>query len=698
MTDSERTSSDSKVSRDATPVSSLLETALRHYRAGHYSIALTALEQAAKEHPENETIELAMVYLRTNMVALKARDAGMPVKTPEPPPFFLSDEPSDARTDEERVGRGLPTSFTMELDAELPQPEEAKGPPNAADHHPTPGPISSVELEAMLPDNSETSDEALPGFGEETDSSNDSRRGSPLELDALPPEDSEEISLESFGDINESVSAESISAESSPSGETSPPIDDVAATDEDEPDDLFSQDDLDLLASDDEAVEALSTQGEADRLEADQRETVRIKPAPMKPAGDVFSEDEPTIARTSQQTSVPSAFASAVAQAQQKQSPARAVSQDPQINVVFDAAPSKAPVEPSSMTITGMPLPDFLREESTEGIDRGVLQHDSSHHDFLEEEAKTTTRNHAPADADSFDEAPTIAKDYTGRHARADEVPTTVRQSSPDSANAFDEAPTISRESAQPESDAFDDAPTIARQELSHQDSEFPEQAPTRMRHPDHSTITGDGDWTAAPAVQPELTDSIPSAAPNDQIPQSGEQSPLLPTNQDSLSLAPSDVPDGMLSESETIERDTWRRRKDQGRPRPQDLLEEAKHLFDNGEHTKSLELCMRVAPVLEESADLDRLIRENEEILTSRYVVQLGGLEAVPLVTFEGQDLQALGMDHKKAFLLTRIDGILTIDEILMISGMSRLETARSLMELKLAGLLSIDDGNEEA
>ncbi len=153
----------------------------------------------------------------------------------------------------------------------------------------------------------------------------------------------------------------------------------------------------------------------------------------------------------------------------------------------------------------------------------------------------------------------------------------------------------------------------------------------------------------------------------------------------------PADVPPPDYDEEEpTLERDTWRRKK-KGQRDPRDLLAEARELFDAGEHTRSLELCRELEPILEDDEELLDLLRQNEEILASSLLAQVGGPDAVPSVTVDAEQVAQLALDHREAFLLTRIDGMLTVDEVLVISGMSRYEAAQCLLTLVQEGLVTV-------
>jgi hypothetical protein len=79
-------------------------------------------------------------------------------------------------------------------------------------------------------------------------------------------------------------------------------------------------------------------------------------------------------------------------------------------------------------------------------------------------------------------------------------------------------------------------------------------------------------------------------------------------------------------------------------------------------------------------------------ERLEQFYVSRVGSLTRVPIVTVRDVDLRWLGLDHRAGFLLSRIDGHASLEEVLDVSGMPRLEALRTLVELCDAGALSFD------
>jgi hypothetical protein len=68
--------------------------------------------------------------------------------------------------------------------------------------------------------------------------------------------------------------------------------------------------------------------------------------------------------------------------------------------------------------------------------------------------------------------------------------------------------------------------------------------------------------------------------------------------------------------------------------------------------------------------------------------LTDLAPKDAVPAFR-SAAPLAALGLGPEEGFVLSRIDGLLSIDEILDVCGMPRLEAYRYLCQLFLRGIL---------
>ena len=88
-------------------------------------------------------------------------------------------------------------------------------------------------------------------------------------------------------------------------------------------------------------------------------------------------------------------------------------------------------------------------------------------------------------------------------------------------------------------------------------------------------------------------------------------------------------------------------------------------------------------------SALAQKLIHRNRDAIMAVFQSFLGDLDRQPALARPLHELASAPISPRAAFLLSRIDGMLTIDEILDVSGMPRLEAYRHLTQLFLRGIL---------
>jgi hypothetical protein len=83
--------------------------------------------------------------------------------------------------------------------------------------------------------------------------------------------------------------------------------------------------------------------------------------------------------------------------------------------------------------------------------------------------------------------------------------------------------------------------------------------------------------------------------------------------------------------------------------------------------------------------ADLEapRYAQSCRDVLTQMYSARLGSLDRVVAVAVPSDQIRWLTLDHRAGFLLSLIDGGITADQILDISGMPRLDALRIMYQL---------------
>ena len=88
-------------------------------------------------------------------------------------------------------------------------------------------------------------------------------------------------------------------------------------------------------------------------------------------------------------------------------------------------------------------------------------------------------------------------------------------------------------------------------------------------------------------------------------------------------------------------------------------------------------------------SALAQKLIHRNRDAIMTAFQSYIGDLSRAPLLARPLHELASAPISPRAAFLLSRVDGTMSIDEILDVSGMPRLEAFRYLSQLLLRGIL---------
>ena len=118
-------------------------------------------------------------------------------------------------------------------------------------------------------------------------------------------------------------------------------------------------------------------------------------------------------------------------------------------------------------------------------------------------------------------------------------------------------------------------------------------------------------------------------------------------------------------------------------------LIERARRAHDEHHHAVAvlaIDLALDEDPA---SAVAQKLIHSHHELFHRIYNSYLGDLREVPSLALAMESIPVDELDHRAAFLLSRVDGVLTIDDVLDVSGMPRLEAFRHLCRLLLRGIL---------
>lgn len=104
---------------------------------------------------------------------------------------------------------------------------------------------------------------------------------------------------------------------------------------------------------------------------------------------------------------------------------------------------------------------------------------------------------------------------------------------------------------------------------------------------------------------------------------------------------------------------------------------------FSVGDFAGALEAAEKVLAATPAHADADRIAKACRESLAALYESKLGSFDRVPFVVVAREELKFLALDHRAGFLLSHVDGVSTLETILDVSGMPRLDAMRILVEL---------------
>lgn len=111
---------------------------------------------------------------------------------------------------------------------------------------------------------------------------------------------------------------------------------------------------------------------------------------------------------------------------------------------------------------------------------------------------------------------------------------------------------------------------------------------------------------------------------------------------------------------------------------------DELERAYAVGDYTRALEISEGILARAPDDAKARRYARDCREVLTQMFVSRIGPLDQVVTVVVRQEEVQWLSLDHRAGFLLSLVDGQSTVDELLDISGMSRLDALRIIHDLE--------------
>jgi hypothetical protein len=120
-------------------------------------------------------------------------------------------------------------------------------------------------------------------------------------------------------------------------------------------------------------------------------------------------------------------------------------------------------------------------------------------------------------------------------------------------------------------------------------------------------------------------------------------------------------------------------------------LMTGARELFSLGDFSGSLELVEKVLQQNPSHEGARAYLKRNESTLLKMYESKLGRLNDVPRQLVPADEVIWLNMHHRAGFILSQVDGTLSYEDILDVSGMDRFDTIRILAELVQNGIVGV-------
>lgn len=125
-------------------------------------------------------------------------------------------------------------------------------------------------------------------------------------------------------------------------------------------------------------------------------------------------------------------------------------------------------------------------------------------------------------------------------------------------------------------------------------------------------------------------------------------------------------------------------------------LLADLRSRHELGDFTGALEVAERLLAADPGDTEAARYAELFRGILTEMHTARLGSLRGIPAVCIPEDRVRWLSLDHRAGFLLSLVDGRSSVEELLDMSGMPRLDALLILHELKEQGIIEVTAASE--
>lgn len=118
-------------------------------------------------------------------------------------------------------------------------------------------------------------------------------------------------------------------------------------------------------------------------------------------------------------------------------------------------------------------------------------------------------------------------------------------------------------------------------------------------------------------------------------------------------------------------------------------LMRGARDCFERGDFSGSLDYVEKVLQREPNHEEARAYLQRDEATLSKMYQSKLGDVRRAPRQLLPPDEVIWMNMHHKAGFLLAQVDGVLSYEDLLEVSGMSRFDTLRTLHELVQKGII---------
>ncbi len=125
-----------------------------------------------------------------------------------------------------------------------------------------------------------------------------------------------------------------------------------------------------------------------------------------------------------------------------------------------------------------------------------------------------------------------------------------------------------------------------------------------------------------------------------------------------------------------------------------QSPVTDMKDRYAVGDFTGALVIAESILETEPGHADASRYAESCREVLTQMYAARLGQLDQVVSVAVPPDQIRWLSLDHRAGFLLSLVDGMTSVEEILDVSGMTRLDALRIMFTLLQQRVIGLEAG----